>query len=649
MFELSVARKYLAPRWRQLSVSIISLISILVIALVVWLIVVFFSVTNGLEKGWVQKLIALTAPVRVSPTQAYYDSHYYLVDSISANSDYASKNIREKLETTTSDPYDPNSDEEPPATWAAPVYNTDGSLKDIVKETFAAIQTVDGVTARDYEVTMSNLRLKMLRATELQPMQAVISQAAYLGSIDLHNPHLKQTLRPITGDDLSNALQMVAYNTQEDSVVLSEEETFRDKIKAFFHAVTVKELKPKNSFWKIPRSILPNGTYKAIALENGALFIPEQTPENPLLLTMQSGEATLDGVSLALSIPIVVDSKHIVVSLQNDSLENARRLKDILFNAHFSVQGVNIQAPLSYNNDLLIAEAEIKNSAPYWTESTGEGILVPKSFKESGVLVGDQGYISYYTPTTSSVQEQRLPIFVAGFYDPGIISIGGKFILARPEIVSTIRSAHQQEQTSYSNGINVRFDDLERADAVKAALLEAFKKAGVDQYWTVETYKEYDFTKDLLEQLKSDKTLFTLISTIIIIVACSNIISMLIIMVNDKKIEIGILRSMGASAGSIATIFGICGIVMGMLGSLIGTCAAYLTLKNMDGLISLLNSIQGHNAFNPVFYGDSLPNEISFEALMFVIISTTAISLIAGIVPAIKASLLRPSVILRSE
>ena len=89
MFELSIARKYLTPRWRQLSVSIISLISILVIALVVWLIVVFFSVTQGLEKSWINKLIALTAPVRVVPTEAYYQSYYYQIDGLSASSDYS--------------------------------------------------------------------------------------------------------------------------------------------------------------------------------------------------------------------------------------------------------------------------------------------------------------------------------------------------------------------------------------------------------------------------------------------------------------------------------------------------------------------------------------------------------------------------------
>jgi len=152
-----------------------------------------------------------------------------------------------------------------------------------------------------------------------------------------------------------------------------------------------------------------------------------------------------------------------------------------------------------------------------------------------------------------------------------------------------------------------------------------------------------------LQQLQSDKTLFTLISTIIIIVACSNIISMLIIMVNDKKVEIGILRSMGTSSFSIATIFGLCGVVMGATGSAIGTFAAYFTLKNLKILIDFLSTLQGHNAFNPMFYGDTLPNEISFEAMFFVIFSTALISTIAGIVPAVKASMLHPSAILRAE
>lgn len=505
MFELSVALKYLMPRWRQLSVSIISLISILVISLVVWLIVVFFSVTNGLEKGWIQKLTALTAPVRVTPTPAYYDSYYYLVDGISSNSNYSLKNLGEKLAALESNPYDPYLDEEPPFTWLQPDTDEEGQLKDLVKITHHIISNIPNVSVKDYEVTMSNLRLRLLRPLGHQQTEAYLNQAAYVGSIEPDNSELSKTLLSLSAADINNV-----------------------------------------------RSIFPN--VEMLSTETKQIHLPTQ----------------------------------------------------------------------------------------------GEGILVPKSFRDVGVLLGDKGHLSYYTPTASTIQEQKLPVYVAGFYDPGIIPIGGKFILASPETTNLIRSSHNQEE-GVTNGFNVRFSDLNRANEIKAFIQEGLKKAGIDRYWDVQTYREYEFTKDLLQQLQSDKTLFMLISTVIIIVACSNIISMLIILVNNKKLEIGILRSMGATSRSIATIFGICGIVMGATGSIIGTFLAFLTLTNIDVLVSFLSKIQGHNAFNPMFYGETLPNEMSVEALLFVIGVTSILSLIAGIVPAVKASIMNPSSILRAE
>ena len=124
---------------------------------------------------------------------------------------------------------------------------------------------------------------------------------------------------------------------------------------------------------------------------------------------------------------------------------------------------------------------------------------------------------------------------------------------------------------------------------------------------------------------------------------------MLIILVNDKKTEIGILRSMGATSGSIAAIFGICGIVMGLLGSFIGILTAVLTLQNLQGLINFISRLQGYEMFNPHFYGERLPSDVSLQTLGYVMLATAFISLIAGLVPAIKASLMRPSAILRAE
>ena len=155
-------------------------------------------------------------------------------------------------------------------------------------------------------------------------------------------------------------------------------------------------------------------------------------------------------------------------------------------------------------------------------------MLLPKSFREAGILIGDQGFLSYFAPTTSSLQEQRIPIYVAGFFDHGVIPIGGKFVMVNPDLTSLIRSAYEQNDQS-SAGINLRFDRLNQAEKVKELLVDDFKKRGIEPYWKVETYQEYDFTKDLIQQLESEKNLFTLISVVIIIVACSNIISMLIL------------------------------------------------------------------------------------------------------------------------
>lgn len=709
MFELSVALKYLTPRWRQLSVSIISMISILVIALVVWLIVVFFSVTHGLEKSWIQKLIALTAPVRVTPTQAYYNSYYYKIDSLSAASDYNLKTIGEKLKANRANPHDINSDEEIPPNWPKPDLLPNGDLKDLVAVAFHEIQGLKGfpgLHARDYEMTVSNLRLRLLRTKadeqsasyKIFPArtQAFLNQSAYLGSLDPNNPTLSKALIKYSPADLSNLLEMVSIasdNIQEDapdSIHNLNADAVRKYLRTFFAGVKIEKLKTPGRGWLIPHTLLPSsGKLKVCALCQGERIAKILIPVNEADINSLKGISTQhiqgrigvlefqsEGIHLELDgekkdilpyVPLqLADEITFSADLNKSSIDKALTADDLRFHVKFPIQGLEMEGLIPYRN-LQIAKAQVEtlfpenSESPLWfynraglftlpaDETIGEGVLLPKTFRDAGILLGDRGYLSFYAPTTSSVQEQRIPVFVAGFYDPGIIPIGGKFILANQSVTGLIRASHNQEDSALSNGINVRLDDISQAEEVKEKLKKAFAEAGIAPYWKIETYREYEFTRDIIQQLHSDRTLFTLISTVIIIVACSNIISMLIILVNDKKVEIGILRSMGATSTSIAAIFGICGIVMGVLGSLIGTIAAVLTLNNLDLLVRFLSAIQGYNAFNPVFYGETLPNEVSFDALLFVIAATAGISLLAGIVPAVKACLMRPSMILRSE
>lgn len=697
MFELSVALKYLTPRWRQLSVSIISLISILVISLVVWLIVVFFSVTNGLEKSWIQKLIAMTAPVRVTPTPAYYRSYYYQVDSIASGSDYTLKTIGEKLKAKKADPYNPDADEEVPSNWSKPDLDPSGKLKDLASLAVSTINSTPGLKARDFELTASNLKLRLLRRMhegrpfankgEPQQSQAFLSQAVYLGSLDPENHSLSHSIVKLTMTDLNNILDMTsvaADNIQQDapdSILTLETTRVQQHLKDFFDHVAVHTLKTGRSGWFIPKTLYPqSGQLEAVLVKKGdrplRLFAPKNDQEADAfvqewssstteaaktLISFDKGALLHEGKPLPATLGLEVGSDlSMNATVDKDSIAKATTANGILFHVSLKLQNSEFAGAVPYRY-LHIGTATIKSYSPFWFSQkdnllslpvspvAGEGVLLPKAFREAGVLVGDRGYLSYYTPTASAVQEQRAPFFVAGFYDPGIIPLGGKFLVANGTLTSLIRSAHNQEDTTLSNGINVRLDDISQTAEVKEKLQKAFYEAGIAPYWKIETYREYDFTKDLIQQLRSDKVLFTLISTVIIIVACSNIITMLIILVNDKKLEIGILRSMGASSASIATIFGICGIVMGVAGSLIGILLALITLRNLDKLVEFLSAIQGHNAFNPIFFGDTLPNQVSMEALLFVILATGLISLIAGVVPAVKACLMKPSTILRAE
>lgn len=714
MFEFSVACKYLLPRWRQLSVSIISMISVLVIALVVWLIVVFFSITNGLEKMWVQKLIALTAPVRITPTPAYYQSYYYQVDNISAAAGYSSKTIGEKLASPITDPYDPMNDEEIPASWPLPQYNAEGQPKDLVKEVFNAVNSLHGfkgLAAQDFEMTFANLRLRLARH-EGNSNQALrsegegyLTQAAYLVSLDEKSHHLKKTLLPLSMADVSNVMRLTslsAVNSQEDFPEnhprLAPKET-RDRLDKFFKNVRITQLKTDMSGWLLPKNLFPSfGSLQALAIVDQGILMRLYIPQHASTLALWKKQLEDEGFTTQLttvtfsqhelqasladnqlsmtkskwSVPIFIEGNLLIpAQMAANSLLHASQTSDLLFDIKLELQGLSLAGTIPYGN-LSIGEASINDSyvaksedTPQWVHaitdnnksiqrlvlpsdtSSGDGILLPKTFKEAGALVGDRGYLSYYTPTASAVQEQRIPIYVAGFYDPGIIPVGGKLVLVNKNLTSLIQSTYNQDHNELGNGINVWFDSLSQADAVKTALQQAFKERGIDKYWHVETYREYEFTRDMIQQLQSEKNIWSLIATVIIIVACSNIISMLIILVNDKKVEIGILMSMGATQRSIAAIFGLCGVVMGLLGSLIGTFVAVLTLHHLDALLDLISSLQGYAAFNAHFYGDIVPNELSVEALSFVFIATALISLLAGVVPATKASLLRPSAILR--
>lgn len=612
MFELAVAWKYLIPRRRQLSVSIISLVSVCMIALVVWLMLLFFSITSGVERHWISRLVAVTAPIRITPTPAYYASYYYQIDGISNASGYRHRSLSEKKGAAITDPYDPLIDSEIPSTWPPPQLNSDGQLRDLVGETFAVLDDLKRqfptLRAQEYEMAFANVRLRLLRPFSIEKQQsAFLNQSLLVGSLDPEQLNLQDSLLPITAQDVGNLLYQLGVPleaSQEDFPSESGQDLANAKktqLKAFFDAIDITALKvPANGTWQK----LPAGTHIPVT------FVPSSI-EQARFVQQLKFQSALHPLPIALG-----------------SLEIA----------DFTLRPTE--------NPLWVTRQESGLLLP---KGEGESILLPKAFRDAGVLLGDRGYLAYQAPSLTSLQEQRLPIYVAGFYDPGMLPMGGKLALMDPSIPSLILASYQAEQAPLSTGIHVHMADFYKADAVKKELVASLEKQGLKAYWKVETFREYEFTKELLQQLSSDRHLSFVIAAIILLIACSNIISMQLLLVHDKKKEIAILRAMGASSLSIMAIFGLSGLTIGLIGSLLGTACALLTLQHLDSALHLIALIQGHELFNPHFYGSRLPSELSYEGLGLIWGATALLSLIAGVIPAVKASLMTPSTLLRSE
>jgi lipoprotein-releasing system permease protein len=694
-FELSIALKYLIPRRKQISVSLIALLSVAVISLVVWLVLVFLSVTEGIERNWLQKLTVLNAPLRITPTQYYLSSYYYQVDEVSSRSQYTLKTIAEKAQSSTTDPYLPSEDDQLPPHLPQPDLASDGSLKDPVKGLFALLDKLKEnqptLAYQDFEISGALMRLQLLRRgnhRESEESQGYLTQVCYLASLPDQSPGFSSLLILPTVKDLNHLLYLANHSTdlcRQDTPALAlkaDKNTACARILKLLENVKIRQLKSRYPFWQIPSALLPEKqVFKGQAhFRNGSLSridIPTEktstssAPAN-IQIWKEGSELVLEDSSghkerVSIHTPILVAGTlqlHVEDPLVTDNLR---------FKIATQLQGVALKGQIDLEG-LEIAEADFFSksgpTAPWFlpypardidpvqhkavlpiNEEKETGVLLAKSFSDSGVMIGDRGYLCYSSTTSSSLQEHRMPIFVSGFYDPGILSIGNKPILVPPFVTQAINSSSSSFNLDkmQSNGTLVWFHDLSTTEQIKNQILCALSEKGLEKYWKVTTFREYDFARDLLEQFQSDKYLFAIIGIIILFVACCNIISMLVLLVNDKKREIGILQAMGASRLSIASIFGICGIAMGILSSIIGAAAALVTLQHIDTIVQLLSYFQGHDAFNSAFFGKSLPSQLSHNAVTFILFTTPIISLLAGLVPAIKACRLRPSETLRAE
>src|SRR3989338_2180507 len=229
---------------------------------------------------------------------------------------------------------------------------------------------------------------------------------------------------------------------------------------------------------------------------------------------------------------------------------------------------------------------------------------------------------------------------VAGVFDSGMYEYDSTMVFMNFEMAQI----HFRFPNSVS-AIEIFAKDATKLDEIKEQLFQILAH-GQNLYMTDWQQANSGF----IDALKVESTVMFLILTLIILVAAFNIISSMIMLVNDKNKNIALLRTLGMSKSSVMRIFLICGSSIGVIGTLLGLTIGVLFFANIDEIKRWLESITDTSLFNPtIYFLSTLPSKIFVSDVILITGMTLILSFLATLYPAYKASKSNPAEILRYE
>jgi lipoprotein-releasing system permease protein len=150
--------------------------------------------------------------------------------------------------------------------------------------------------------------------------------------------------------------------------------------------------------------------------------------------------------------------------------------------------------------------------------------------------------------------------------------------------------------------------------------------------------------------LQVQKDTMFIVLGMIVLVAAFNVVSSLIMLVKDKRADIAVLRTIGASSGSVLRIFIMCGAFVGVVGTLLGAVIGVAICRNIVAIQRFVEDITGGQVFDAsVFMLSSLPNTIDWADVVRVVLLGLALSVLATIYPSWRAARTDPVEALRHE
>ena len=192
-----------------------------------------------------------------------------------------------------------------------------------------------------------------------------------------------------------------------------------------------------------------------------------------------------------------------------------------------------------------------------------------------------------------------------------------------------------------AQGVRMKLDDIFKAPQVADEIVQQLPGQFYASNWT--------YTHgNLFSAIQMEKAMVSLLLFLIVLVAAFNIVSSLVMVVTDKKSDIAILRTLGASPITITKIFMVQGTVIGVVGTLAGAALGIIFATNISGFMGWLNTTMGLNLFDAYFI-NYLPSYLRWQDVALIVSVSLVLSFLATIYPALRASKIQPAEALRYD
>jgi lipoprotein-releasing system permease protein len=257
-----------------------------------------------------------------------------------------------------------------------------------------------------------------------------------------------------------------------------------------------------------------------------------------------------------------------------------------------------------------------------------------------GVAVGDK--VTVVTPQVSSTPAGMMPR-LKRFNVTGIFSVGMQDYDRGAAFLSLDDAAKLMRLGDGVSGVRLKLTDQFQAPRLAREVALALGGTYLVTDWT-------QHHKNFFAALATEKRMMTIILFLIVAVAAFNIVSTLVMVVTDKRSDIAVLRTLGASPWRVMGIFMVQGTAIGVVGTLLGLVGGVLLALNVEPIVAWIEGAFGIHFLDPsIYYISRLPSDVHAADVWAVGVGAFCTSVVATLYPAWRAARTDPAEALRYE